>query len=367
MPGVMRAFLVVSLLFLLARSSAAAPTGAHGRWDFPVSWSPDGRQIVFDSTRAVGACREFSIQPDGRGLRRMPGCGTGYSWAPDGMRLAYARGELRSAGITPGGIFVMDGLGGRVRQLTRALGFVDSLPRWSRDGAWIAFSRTRYHRLGPRSWAQVENVWLVRPDGSGLHRLAHRRGSDRGASWSPDGRQMVFVRESKRLRNDLFVADVRTGHVRRLTYGADNGYPAWSPHGDVIVFERADDLAHDSNVELWSIRPDGSRLRDLAPTANGSLAAWAPNGRLIAYVVDSRRSDPQLGTQLIEIWLMRADGSGQRPLFRHYQANSIPEDQIPVWSPDSKRISFARFDLDGKGISLHVTDTSGQHALRLTY
>jgi TolB protein len=363
MAAAMRAFLVASLLLLLAGSSAAAPTGAHGRQDFPASWSPDGRHIVFD--RSSVDCREFTIQPDGRGLRRMPGCGTGYAWAAGDTRLAFARGELRSAGITPGGIFVMEGLGGRVRQLTRAVGFVDAVPRWSPDGAWIAFSRTHYRRLGPHSWAQVvENVWLVRPDGTGLHRLAHRRGSDWGASWSPDGREMVFVHESRRLRNDLFVADVLTGRARRLTYGADNGYPAWSPRGKLIVFERAHDLAHDSSVELWSIRPDGSELRDLAPTTNGSPAAWAPNGRLIAFPEDG--SDPQVGPTE-EIWLMRPDGSAKRPLFRHYQANAVPNDQTPVWSPDSKRIVVTRFDLDGNGISLHLTDTNGHHTLRLTY
>lgn len=138
----------------------------------------------------------------------------------------------------------------------------------------------------------MSNVWLVRPDGSGLHRLSQRRGSEWGPSWSPDGRRVVFARESGRGQADLYVADLATGEERRLTYGSDNDVAAWSPRGDRIVFERAHDNDVDIRVDLWSIRPDGSGLRDLTPNRGSNTnPVWSPDGRLIAFQVDARRDN----------------------------------------------------------------------------
>jgi hypothetical protein len=177
---------------------------------------------------------------------------------------------------------------------------------------------------------------------------------------------MVFVRESRHLKRDLFIADIQTGTVRRLTYGADNGHPVWSPKAELIVFQRARDLGRDSDVDLWSIRPDGTGLRRLAPTENGMSTVFAPNGRLVAFQGRGGCGREPRSEVELEICLMRPDGSGLRPLFPTFDADATPADQSPVWSPDSRRLVFARVDLDRTGISLYVADADGPSARPLT-
>src|SRR4051812_11267053 len=217
----MRGILLAAALAVLAAWAPAARGGAAGRQDFPLAWSPDGRVIVFDRG-SINGCDVHGIQPDGRGLQALPGCGTGYAWSRDG-RLAFARGSLGRPTAAPGGIFIATSRG-TPRRLTTPAGVFDSEPQWSPDGAWISFARTRYRRINARSSRQIAtNIWIVKPDGTDLHRIASHPGSDWSASWAPDGRHIVFVRQSRRLRGDLFVADVDSGRVRRLTYGSDNG------------------------------------------------------------------------------------------------------------------------------------------------
>ena len=71
----------------------AAASGAGGRQDFPVSWSPDGRQILFErgNTKHGG---DFEIQPDGRALECMPDGGNEHAWSPDGRQLAFVRYDV---------------------------------------------------------------------------------------------------------------------------------------------------------------------------------------------------------------------------------------------------------------------------------
>jgi Tol biopolymer transport system component len=238
-----------------------------------------------------------------------------------------------------------------VHAVTKPVAAVDGAPEWSPSGDWILFSRSAGHRRdGPRT----KSLWIVHPDGTGARRIKTGDTADGSGSWAPDGRRIAFARKARLGGADLVVVDITTGHVHRLTSHADNGYPAWSPTGETIMFERAGDLDTSSRVHLWSIRADGSRLHDLGPIANGMQAAWSPDGRRFAFTDD--------GGPDSAIYLVRADGSGRRQLV----PGAAQGDQDPVWSPDSRRVAFGRFNSSG-GISVHVVDVTGRNTLRLTY
>ena len=84
--------------------------------------------------------------------------------------------------------------------------------------------------------------------------------------------------------------------------------------------------------------------------------AWSPDGRKIATVGGFRRGSPFVTT---EIYVMNADGSGQRRLTRSAGGNGDP-----AWSPDGRRIAF-RSTRDGNG-EIYVMNADGSAQRRLT-
>ncbi len=79
-------------------------------------------------------------------------------------------------------------------------------------------------------------------------------------TWSPDGTMLAFIGTQEKDNWDLFVVEVGSGQVRRLTTEpAVDVNPSWSPNG-AIVFNSNRDGAW----AAWSIRPDGTELRKLS-------------------------------------------------------------------------------------------------------
>jgi Tol biopolymer transport system component len=97
------------------------------------------------------------------------------------------------------------------------------------------------------------------------------------------------------------------------------------------------DSDRDGDIDIWTMSPRGGNLVNL--TANSGafdgLSSWRADGRRLAFMSDRRTATNLEGDT--EIFVMNADGSNQRQI----TFNAF-DDEHPAWSPDGKRIVFAR-------------------------
>lgn len=109
------------------------------------------------------------------------------------------------------------------RPSTRALS-----ARWSPDGQWIAFIAQETER---------DEIYLIKPNGEGLHQLTNTGHDVFQFEWSPDGKRMVVIL-NRGGAFDLSLIEVETGAVTDLRTGwGFHSNPNWSNDGSFLTFE----------------------------------------------------------------------------------------------------------------------------------
>jgi Tol biopolymer transport system component len=232
--------------------------------DFDPDFSPDGRRIVFRSSRGrfepdrfgigLEAIRVVDVRTRRQRQIQPPTGGLFPAWSPEGKTIAFS--GLRSDGAPVDTIQLMrpDGRG------LVDLGMPGEVATWSPDGTRIAFGS----HPGDGNWA----VWTMRRDGTDRRQLTHPvlrppagAHGDQPGAWSPDGERLVYSSEA-RGDNELFVMNADGSHKRRLTRWPGGDSPnAWLPDGRIVFahFRGGEPLPH-----WYLIRPDGSGLRSLS-------------------------------------------------------------------------------------------------------
>jgi Tol biopolymer transport system component len=199
--------------------------------------------------------------------------------------------------------------------------------------------------------------------------------------WSPDGKRLVFQseREPGNPFYQIYALDLTTGSTLRISPGTGKTTCAFfRPGSDEILFasthhdpkskqyqdeelafrasgkERRYAWDYDAEMEIYAVAEKTKEIQRLT-TARGydAEASYSPDGQWIAFssmrdaynrtLTDVEKKQLEIDPSFFgEIYIMRADGSGQKRLTT---ANGY--DGGPFFSPDGKRIVWRRFDEKG--------------------
>jgi Tol biopolymer transport system component len=262
----------------------------------------------------------------------------------------------------------------QVSQLTQ-IDRDNCLPSFSSDGRYIAFTSYR---------DEDGEIYIMNADGAEQRRLTiHPQKNDYGASFSADGKKILFASSDDRLsqanvtlqsdgssaRSELFyLIDINgttplpplsplikggrgvvKGKMTPLMNNASPiGNPVFSPDGSQIAFE----ANAGGNLDIYLMDTDGkNRRRITTEPADDGQPAFSPDGKYIAFV--SRRDDNY------ELYMMGVDGSNQRRL------TYTPVDEYdPAFSPDGKKLAYV--SARGHDLELMLLDLKTRESLQLT-
>jgi len=250
-----------------------------------LAWSPDGKEILFSSTRS-GSPSLWRVSASGAGTPQPIAGGSMNAYDPTlsrkGNQLAYQQVLFQS------GIWRLDLTGKRPRPGTPvfvigAKGW-NFRPQFSPDGKKIAFqsSQSGYHE-----------IWVCDSDGYNCGSLTSLQGVAGAPRWSPDARYLAFEYHPHAY-TEVYVAEVAGGQPRLVdTFpGADNGGPSWSRDGQWLYFYS--DREH-GRWQIWKTRLSGGP--PIQVTKNGGLfGIESADGRFLYYA----KSEPG-------IWRMPLD------------------------------------------------------------
>jgi TolB protein len=153
--------------------------------------------------------------------------------------------------------------------------------------------------------------------------------------------------------------------VTRIRFSGDTDgaeQAEWAPNGKTIAFDAPSVAGGDKVIDVFTVRPDGSGLTELAlavPGFNGA-PSYSPDGTHVAFDQDAGESQPTVHG----IFVANADGSDPHRVTTGI-ASSDAFDTNADWSPDGSRLSFTRVR-NGKEAAIFVVGADGRGLKRLT-
>ncbi|MFQ5398453.1 MAG: endo alpha-1,4 polygalactosaminidase [Anaerolineae bacterium] len=219
------------------------------------AWNAAANRIVFASDR-LEADDLWQIAPDGSDFRRITAHeGAPWyiepSWSPDGAWIVFEADADRPDDRQQGSIWKVRADGTELTILTDgpAEGVDDRQPNWSPAGDRILFQR---RDPGSDDW----DIYTMAPDGSDIRLVTDQASSDTDASWSPDGRFIVYSSDYGDLPTpNISVISADGGEPARVTFSDthEDGAPSWSPDGRFIAFESHPGEEEETPSSLWLI------------------------------------------------------------------------------------------------------------------
>ena len=244
----------------------------------------------------------------------------------------------------------------------------------SKDGGRAVFTVTTIEPDGDSKWdyKYVNQIWMVNTDGKSLPRqLTTKEGSSQ-AAWSPDGKQIAFVRVADG-KPQIFLLPLEGGEATQLTkfkYGA--GTPKWSPDGKKILFSSnipLKDLLKDSllnpnhEVPVWSYEKPGFEKNQELKNSNTNADPDGNMNEITAYL-DNNINDKKVKVVDRLNFQDEMDVNADISLNHFFVFNSDGTGKPLELTKGFYRFNFADFAPGGKQVILSGDIDSTQHTDR---
>lgn len=304
------------LLFAQSKRLDGVRQLTHGGQNAEAYWSPDGKRLIFQSTRTGYACDQiFTMNADGSD-QKLVSTGKGRTtcgyFLKDGKHIVYAstheadaacpKEPDRSKGyvwpVFEGyDIFLATDDGKIEKKLTSAPGYdAEATVNWKEN-------KIIYTSLGSKDL----DLWAMKTDGSGKKQITTGVGYDGGAVYSRDGKMLVWRANHPKAETDLkrykdllaeslttpmkmelMVADADGKNARAITnFGCASFAPSFTPDGKKIIFSSNKNECDSRKFELFMINVDGTGLEQV--TNFGGFTAFpefSPDGKKLVFCSD---------------------------------------------------------------------------------
>ena len=283
-----------------------------------------------------------------RRLTDSPGHDSNPVWSPNGKHIAFvslrafenpevdhSAGKGRPKGY--GNVWVMAPDGSNQRVVTRPVGAMFAPPVWSPDSNQLAFLAVEDTE---KEGHYRKVLYVVGANGAGLRRLSE---ATVHPAWAPDGSTIAFGREGDDAATILTIrpdgTDIQQvtepGQFFRL-YNL-----SWSPDGSEIRFMAGRTLQFEQGQQrvygIHAIRPGGSGERLISDVGENQLAAWAPDDSRIA-VFGQKHRDSR-----VQLYTIAPDGSDVRELVRRGIGGIVAENSDWLETDDDLRACSMSF------------------------
>jgi TolB protein len=276
-------------------------------------WSPDGKKLVFQSTRDGAQCDQiYVMDSDGRNVQRVSngkGATTCGYFLPDGKQVLFASTHEGGDACPPrpdrskGYMWAIPAtydiytatLDGKItKKLTSETGYdAEATVNWNRKS--VVYTSKSSGDL---------DLWSMSVDGSGKKRLTTSPGYDGGAFFSRDGKKMVWranhpasdaaMASYKELlgqdltapmKMELFVANADGSGAKQITsFGCASFAPQFTPAGKRIIFASNKNKCDSREFELFLIDTDGRNLEQVTNFGGfTSFPDFSPDGKRIVF------------------------------------------------------------------------------------
>jgi len=191
-----------------------------------------------------------------------PGMTFAPRFSPDGKKIIMSFAQDGNSDI-----YTMD-LESRVVERITDHSSIDTSPSYSPDGKYICFNSDR---------SGLQQIYVMRSDGSNVKRITFGKGLYGTPVWSPRGDLIAFTKVHK---GKFYIGVMRTdgSGERLLTENFYQEAPSWSPNGRVLIFYRetkSDSEGKGFTAKLWSIDLTGYNERLIETETDGSDPSWS--------------------------------------------------------------------------------------------